>query len=103
MMNYSYYLHPLADKDYAEAYAWYEDKEEGLGERFIVAVRKKIEAIISNPEVYGSKGKKEFREAMVEGFPYIIVYKLRKRKEQIFISSIHHAKKHPKHKYRKEP
>lgn len=100
-MAYTYRLHPKADEDYAAAYTWYEDRQEGLGEKFIIAVREKIEAIALQPEIYGSKEKKEYREALVKGFPYIIVYKIYKGKKEIFISSVHHAKKHPKNKYRK--
>ena len=50
-MNYSYQLHPLVKKDYDEAYEWYEEKQKGLGERFIKEVRKKIDEILVNPEV----------------------------------------------------
>lgn len=99
-MSYTVYFHPLVDIDYIEAYQWYEDKKAGLGERFLLAVSNKIDKIIANPEVYGSKGRNSYREAMVEGFPYIIVYKVYKRKKKVFISSVHHAKKHPQNKYR---
>jgi len=36
-MSYSYKFHPLTKKDYNEAYEWYEDKQKGLGERFLKA------------------------------------------------------------------
>jgi len=101
-MSYTYRLHPLIKQDYDDAYGWYEDKQKGLGERFIKAVRKKIEEIVLHPEIYGSKGNKRFREAMVDFFPFLIIYKVNKRKQEIYISSIHHAKKHPRKKYRKE-
>ena len=100
-MSYAYYLHPLAVEDYKEAYAWYEDRQSGLGERFIKAVRFKIDEIIQHPETYGSRDRKEFREVMIDYFPYLIVYKIYKRKKLICISSIHHAKKQPRKKYRR--
>ena len=101
-MSYVYRLHPLIEQDYSEAYAWYEEREKGLGERFLKAVRKKIEEIILHPEVYSSKSHKKFREAKVDFFPYLITYKINKRRKEIYISSIHHTKKHPKKKFRKE-
>ncbi len=100
-MPFQHRLHPLAYQDIIEGYAWYEDQQKGLGDKFLLTVEKKITAISSNPEVYGSKQKKNFREALVKPFPYIIVYKLYKEKKEIFISSIHHAKKHPRKKFRK--
>lgn len=95
-MSYTYLLHPLVKQDYHDAYRWYEDKQKGLGERFIQAVRGKIEEIAMQPEVYGSRDNKKFREAKVDIFPYLIVYKINKRKKEIYISSVHHIRKHPR-------
>ena len=100
-MNYTYLLHPLALEDYSEAYAWHEDLQRGLGERFIKAIRIKIEDIVKHPEHYGSRDRKEFREAQVDTFPYLIVYKINKRKKLIHISSIHDMRRDPRKKYRK--
>jgi len=72
-MSYTYRLHPLTKQDYDEAYEWYEDKQKGLGERFLKPVRKKIEEIVLHPEAYGSKANKKFREAEVDIFPYLVV------------------------------
>jgi hypothetical protein len=101
-MNYVCRFHPLVQQDYNEAYEWYEDRQAGLGERFLKAVRHKIEEIAFQPESFGSRSSKRFREAQVDYFPYLIVYKIKKRKGIIFISSIHHTKKHPRKKYRNE-
>lgn len=75
---------------------------ERLGERFSKAVRQKIEEIALRPEVYGNRSNKSFREAKVGFFPYLIVYKVKKRAKEIYISSIHHMKRNPSTKYRKE-
>ena len=45
-MRYAYYLHPKADEDYITAYIWYEKQQEGLGEKFIMAIRKKLYAML---------------------------------------------------------
>lgn len=100
-MMYTYQIHPLVEKDFEEGYIWYEERQKGLGERFINAVEAKIKQILINPEAYGSRSKKSFREAEVDKFPYLVVYKMNKRKKEIYITSIHHTKKHPRKKYRK--
>ena len=94
-------LHPDTEKDYTEAYIWYESRQLKLGEKFITAVRLTIESIANQPESYGRKGLKNFREARVFLFPYIIVYRVDTKKKEIYISSIHHSRKHPGRKYRK--
>jgi plasmid stabilization system protein ParE len=99
-MPYSHHLHPLAHKDIIEAYEWYENQQEGLGDKFAAAVVQKIKNIASNPLANSSKGNNDFREALIRTFPFIIVYKVYELKREIFISSIHHASKHPRQKFR---
>ena len=43
----------------------------------------------------------DYEEASVDRFPYKIIYKIGKTHKEIYISSIHHNKKHPRNKYRK--
>ncbi len=52
-MNYTYQIHPLVEKDFEEGYIWYEERQKGLGERFINAVDAKIKQILQSPEAYG--------------------------------------------------
>jgi mRNA-degrading endonuclease RelE of RelBE toxin-antitoxin system len=100
-MIYTIIFHKRIGKDYAGAYKWYENQKEGLGEKFLLAVRTKIGEIAVNPQIYGEKGRKGYREARVDVFPFLIVYRFDTQKQEIFVSSIHHAKKHPKNKYPK--
>lgn len=57
-MNYTYQIHPLVERDFEDGYIWYEERQKGLGERFINAVDAKIKQVLQNPEAYGSKGNK---------------------------------------------
>jgi hypothetical protein len=100
-MNYSVRFHSLTEIDYKEAYDWYESKSKGLGERFMQAIRNKLDNILLYPEAYGSKDNKQFREAQVDFFPFLIVYMINKKKKEIYIASIHHTKKDPRKKYRR--
>ncbi|MGN6293134.1 MAG: type II toxin-antitoxin system RelE/ParE family toxin [Chitinophagaceae bacterium] len=100
-MSFTYELHPLIRQDFDEGYSWYEEKQKGLGERFLKAVKEKIDEIVEHPEVYGHRGNKIYREAKVDDFPYAIIYKLDKRKRKIYINAAHHMSKHPRKKFRK--
>jgi plasmid stabilization system protein ParE len=100
-MSYKAVFHPLVQNDFNEAYKWYEEKQAGLGERFLKALREKIEEIVVQPESFGSRSNKKFREAQVNTFPFLIVYKIVKKSGIIYVASVHHYKKHPKSKYRK--
>ena len=95
---YRYILHEAVKTDYDEAYAWYEDKLNGLGERFLSAIRTKLDEIAKRPEAFGERSRKGYREAQVDTFPYSIVYKIYKEERIIFVNSIHNHKKHPRKK-----
>lgn len=99
-MSYTYWVHEKIQKDLNEGFAWYEDKIKGLGYEFLNSIENKISEIIKHPHTFGSKGNPRYREALVNKFPYIIVYKVYEKKKEIFISSIHHTKKSPRKKYR---
>ncbi len=99
-MSYRYWLHQSIQQDFNEGYEWYEDKKVGLGMEFLTAVEKKIAEIVLDPEIYSSKGNPRYREAAIKRFPYVVVYRIYKRKKEIFISAVHHVKKSPRKKYR---
>ena len=44
-MPYSHHLHPLVHKDIIDAYEWYENQQQGFGDRLAAAVEKKIKTI----------------------------------------------------------
>lgn len=100
-MRYTYWLHEKIQTDFNEAFSWYEEKLEGLGYEFLDAIENTITEIIANPEAFGSKGNPFYREALVKKFPYVIVYRIYKKKREIFISAVHHTKKSPQKKYRR--
>lgn len=102
MANVTYQLdyHPEAKFEIDEAYSWYEEKERGLGEKFLSQLTLKLAQIAVAPETFSVKGNTKYREAKVDVFPYSIAYKIFVDRYTVFISSVHHQKKHPNKKYR---
>ncbi|HYO21810.1 MAG TPA: type II toxin-antitoxin system RelE/ParE family toxin [Flavisolibacter sp.] len=78
-----------------EAWSWYEDKQPGLGDRFIKHIEAAIGSIELNPEYYKEKAK-GYRQASVKIFPYLIIYKVHKRKKTVAIVSVFHTRRNPK-------
>lgn len=99
-IEYKLDYHPDIENDLYESFIWYEMKEEGLGKKLIINVKEKLAQIKDMPETYSVKSNKPYREAIVDTFPFTITYKILAKKHVIFISSIHHHKKHPDLKYR---
>ena len=99
-MDYIIKLHPEAEKEYLDAYHWYEEHQTGLGRHFEIAVEKQIKFITDNPEHYAEK-KYRCRECKTETFPYLIVYRFYPAKKLIWIISIFHTSRKPSQKNRK--
>ncbi len=82
-MSYTYWLHEKVQADFDNGFSWYENKREGLGHEFLLDIEKKIADILNQAEAFGSKGHLNYREALLERFPYVIVYRIYKRKKEI--------------------
>jgi len=83
---------PETEQDVDEAYSWYEDSRQGLGEEFLTCVDAAIQAICRTPELY-PKIYHEFRRALVRRFPYAVFYEYADGK--IIVYSIFHTSRNP--------
>lgn len=99
-MSYTYWLHEKIQADFNDGFAWYENKKKGLGFEFLNEIEVTINKIVAQPGSFGSKGNLRYREASLKRFPYVIVYRIYPRKNEIFISALHHTSKSPRKKYR---
>ena len=88
-----------AQRELAETWEWYEERQMGLGDRFVNEVTSRIQKIEENPEGYPTRYK-NYKEAPVPVFPYLIIYRVSKRKKSIRIVSVFHTSLNPKKKYR---
>lgn len=87
-----------AAKEITNSWNWYEDRQRGLGDRFIAEVFRKIDVIEQNPELFAPKYK-SYREALVAVFPVLIIYRTDKRKKLVRIVSIFHTARGVRKKY----
>lgn len=83
---------PEAAEDVAEAYAWYESREPGLGEDFLRALAACIATLQRHPLLY-PEAVDEFRRALLRRFPYEIFYEA--TTNIIVIYSVFHCSQDP--------
>ncbi len=100
-MPYSFSLHEMAYEEYIAAYKWYENQEEGLGDRFMFQIERKLTQISEHPKSYSTK-KLNLREVKVDSFPFMIVYDYLEKENFIHVLAIYHCKRNPKNKYRRK-
>jgi toxin ParE1/3/4 len=67
---------PLADREYEEAFDYYEAEEPGLGERFRRAVWASIGIVETHPQI-GREVRPGVRKILVQRFPYKLLYSIR--------------------------
>jgi hypothetical protein len=95
---YTVVLSSKAQNEIAASWQWYEEREHGLGDRLMLSVMQKLNAIAKNPAIFSIK-RKPYREANISVFPFLIVYKINKNQKLIEVASVFHTSRNPKKKY----
>ncbi len=91
-MNYTISVSQRAQKEIAEAFLWYEDKQVGLGKKLLQLFDDKIAILQKNPNQYPAVHK-SIRRALIKKFPYSIFYTV--DSERIEILAFFHLKRNP--------
>ncbi len=71
-------FHPLVAEDIRLASQWYDEISVDLGNRFRRAVDSRLDTVELRPESFG-RVQEELRAARVEGFPYIVIYRIERQ------------------------
>jgi len=66
-------IRPEAEADLAEAFAWYEERRVGLGDRFLLSVEAALSTIKRYPESFPVVHR-QVRRALLRRFPYGVFY-----------------------------
>ncbi len=85
-------FHPFVKKEVQSAFDWYEQRSEGLGDRFLVELEKAFDRILENPILFPiHKGK--IRRCLVSTFPFGVLFSV--QSGRIHILAIMHLKRRP--------
>ena len=94
-MNYKVLVLPEATEEVGEIFAFYEGEKSGLGIRFQKALDKCYHGLSLNPS--GQKRKGNFCHAMVDKFPYRIVYEVHRK--LVIVYQVRHTSRKPSKKF----
>jgi plasmid stabilization system protein ParE len=81
---------PLAKLDIAEAAAWYNSKQKGLGKQFAIEVRSKVLFIRENPKTSAVRYD-DTRCAVLDVFPFMIHYTIDEANKTIIVAAVFHT------------
>lgn len=84
-----------AKPEIQEAYDWYENQQDGLGEKFLSKLDETFDLISIHPYSFPKK-RDEFRECYLGDFPFLIVYEVKGK--NIYVQAIFHTSRNPKKK-----
>ena len=80
-------------RDLAGGFGYYEEQNEGLGERFLAAVDSAFDAIENYPEMF-SRVHGEVRRAVLSKFPYAVFFRVEAKR--VVVLTVLHTARDPK-------
>jgi plasmid stabilization system protein ParE len=92
-MVYRLIIKEEAKQDINNAYLWYEEKLEGLGERFVNELDSYFKHIEKAPKSYQVRYL-NYRAAALKIFPYLIVYQI--EENSVIVFAVFATKQNPK-------
>lgn len=91
-MNYRLHVVEEAIEETTEAYTWYEEKQVGLGERFLTELEEMFYHIQANPLAFKQNYRK-VRIAILSTFPFMVIFTI--KEEDIVVHSVFHTSRNP--------
>jgi len=85
---------PVARQDVKEAALWYESKKTGLGKRFTLHVRQKLNVLKKNPHLFANRYD-EMRTAVFDVFPFMAHFYVDEQAEIVIITAVLHTSRNP--------
>ena len=85
-------IHPEAEAEFKAAADYYDDREEGLGERFSDEVFATIDRILQFPNSW-PRSSHRTRRCLCNRFPYSVIY--RHTENELTIYAVAHQKRKP--------
>jgi len=83
-----------AERELADAIAYYNLQSEGLGYEFAAEVKRTLGRIVQYPDAWAPLSNRT-RRCRTSRFPYGVVYQI--RKDKILIIAVTHLHRHPEH------
>ena len=86
-------VNPEAETDLAEARAWYDGRQTGLGNEFLECVGDVFDRLRHSPNLFG-KVFQELRLTRVRRFPYVVIYRI--DEDQVTVVAVYHTRRDPR-------
>jgi len=95
LKTYTVKLFTEAELDITEACRWYESQQKGLAKKFIDEVNHYFDLIAEEPFHFPIRFSERFRFAVLQKFPYLIVFTVQEEVRTVYINSVFHTSRNP--------
>ncbi len=97
-MNWRIEFRPEVEQDMAEAAAWYEARQPGLGAEFVEEIIRVWDALAENPLLNcRHHPTKHIRWRYPDRFPYRVIYEVLEAERTVVVAAVLHAARHDRH------
>lgn len=97
-MSWRVVVRPEVEQDVAEAAAWYDHRQPGLGAQFVEEVIRVWDALAENPLLHARRHPtKNIRWRHPERFPYRVIYEATEETQTVVVAAVLHAARHDRH------
>jgi plasmid stabilization system protein ParE len=103
-MVYKIILKMEASEDILDAWTYYEEIQQGLGDRFEQSLYSRVSDLSIHPAHYGylhGDNRNIYRSVMIKKFPFQIVYEV--QGNEVIIYGVIHVKRHPAFIFKRLP
>jgi plasmid stabilization system protein ParE len=86
---------PEVEQDVAEAAAWYESRQAGLGAEFIEEIIEVWAGLADNPTLNSRRhSSRNIRWRYPNRFPYRVIYEVFEKGQTVIVAAVLHAARH---------
>lgn len=91
-MSFSVVFRRIAKREFDDAISWYQDRREGLGREFSVAVEQQLGRVALSPNQFACV-RGDVRRAVLQRFPYSVYFIV--EDDRIVVLAVFHARRAP--------
>jgi plasmid stabilization system protein ParE len=94
-MSFRVVIEDEAEREFAEAVDFYDEREPGVGQRFAQELRAFFKTVCDNPERFRFASRLTRKARLPKPWPYSVYFVMKRETSEVIISTIWHGSRNP--------
>ena len=90
-----------AEKEFAEAVEFYDEREPGIGQQFARELQAFFKTVCADPERFPFASRLTHRAKMPKPWPYSVFFAIKRETSEVVISTVWHGARNPAELHRR--